>query len=241
MTCDLHTCEWGYDSLLYEESDKVRNISTCLVANQNLEVVNADGETINDVTIQASHDDTVLGFAIISSENVYSLPDKIAEKFPKLTDYQASETLVTFIASSHFKGLTELARLNLKGNKIESFGPNVFSDCKALEFIDLSHNQIKYLPTDLFSDLPNFGDLDVMYNELTELPKDLFIANPKFQYFCGCYNKLRIIEPAVFGHELAMKRVMLDDNVCINGKYDPSNMSDLARDLAANCTETHVV
>lgn len=241
ITCEFHSCEWGYDSPLYEESEKVRNLSTCLVENQNFEVVNAEGESINDVTIQATPDDTVFGFAIINSENVHFLPSKIAEKFPKLTDFQASDTLVTFIGSNHFKGLTELARLNLKGNKIESFGPDVFSDCKGLEFIDLSHNQIKYLPADLFHGLPNFGDLDVMYNELTEIPKDLFINNPKFQYFCGCYNKIKHIDPSVFGHPLVMKRVMLVDNACINGKYDPSNISNLVTDLAANCTGTHDV
>lgn len=240
MTCDLHVCEWGYNSHLYQESEKLRNISTCLVENQNFNISSVDNETIIDVTIQGSYDDTVLGFAMINNENDHFLPVDIAEKFPNLTDFQASDSLVTTIGNNHFKGLAELVRLNLKGNKIESFSDHAFSDCKKLEFIDLSFNKLKTLPADIFRDLPNLGDVDVMNNELVELPKDLFVDNPKFQYFCGCYNKIQFIDATVFDHSVVLKKVLLVDNVCVNGTYE-FNFLQLKEDLAANCTGTQAV
>ena len=73
-----------------------------------------------------------------------------------------------------FNGLENLARLDLRENRLTELPPSVFDGLENLRVLDLSHNGLTELPPSVFDGLENLRVLNLSLNGLTELPPSVF-------------------------------------------------------------------
>ncbi|XP_060567590.1 toll-like receptor 3 [Ruditapes philippinarum] len=78
-----------------------------------------------------------------------------------------SYSLVNYLQSGAFAGLTKLKTLNLQGNMIQLLDEYLFKDNLQLEVLDLSHNLLHYLQDEPFRFLPNLKMLNISFNKLS--------------------------------------------------------------------------
>lgn len=68
---------------------------------------------INSVgfTISSPKDEAIVALILEGNQNVVYLPEKVAEKFPNLSDYEASSTALTEVFKVNFQNLAQLESL----------------------------------------------------------------------------------------------------------------------------------
>lgn len=108
----------------------VGSVKTCFM--QTVTAITSPGFSITP------KDDTIEGLRIDGNKKIHFLPEKVAEKFPKLLAYFANRCSVTEISKSNFEVLVKLRILLLSFNQIEKIYSNTFEDLKSLEYIQLS-------------------------------------------------------------------------------------------------------
>ena len=92
------------------------------------------------------------------------------ETFKQLTSLEkldVSYSLVNYLQTGAFAGLTKLKVLNLQGNMIQLLDEYLLKDNRLLEVLDLSHNLLYYLQDEPFRFLPNLKMLNISFNKLT--------------------------------------------------------------------------
>lgn len=104
-----------------------QNLSTC----QMEKITKIDGM---DATI-AETNYSILGLSFYTNKKVFYLPVDVAERFPNLVAYDASECAIKKISKANFVGLEKLRSLALVENHIEKIYSNTFEDLVELEYL----------------------------------------------------------------------------------------------------------
>jgi Leucine-rich repeat (LRR) protein len=92
---------------------------------------------VPNVTISNKCEEFNSGFNFNYNKKIFYLPIDVAEKFPYLTVYGASDCSVKEISKLNFNGLKNLNILELSNNQIEKIDSDTFQDLVALEKLDL--------------------------------------------------------------------------------------------------------
>jgi hypothetical protein len=100
-------------------------MKTCLMKNST--TIDAVGATIS------ARDIRVLGLHFKDNKNIIFLPDKVAETYSNLSDFNAQNCSIEEITNRNFKGLSKLKFLILCVNQIEKILSDTFEDLIALE------------------------------------------------------------------------------------------------------------
>lgn len=109
----------------------------------------------NETTIDShgfeisSGDEAVEGLVFDNNQKIRFLPEKVAEKFPKLVIYWAQSCSLTEISKIHFENLGSLTQLLLQSNRIEKISSNTFEDLTSLFWLNLRKDIIFHIYCDL--------------------------------------------------------------------------------------------
>jgi Leucine rich repeat len=88
--------------------------------------------------ITATRNKSITGLSFTNNENIFFLPENVAEKFPNLLLYTAAKCSIKEVSCQNFKGLKYLKWLILQHNQIEKIKSNTFEDLQELDWIALS-------------------------------------------------------------------------------------------------------
>lgn len=80
-----------------------------------------------------------------------------------------------------FDGLSNLRKLDLRGNRITGLAPGVFSGLSELRELDLSYNRIAGLTPGMFGGVTNLRELDLNGNRIAALPPGAFKELPNLE------------------------------------------------------------
>ena len=136
-----------------------------------------------------------------------------------------------------FANLTNLEKLNIKGNfsihwsenvlknneKLKSIQlTNVFSfqftqtlltQNKDLKYVNFNHNQLESLPEHFFKNLSNIDKIILSSNQLTSLSRDLFVDQTMLSELDLGYNNLTELDDGLFKTTKNMKTLILTSNL----------------------------
>ena len=90
----------------------------------------------------------------------------------KLEYLYLQENKLKYLARGLFKGLNNLATLNLGENTIVLLESDLFNETRKLEYLSLQKNNLTSLPSGLFKGLLNLETLELMENQIISLNTD---------------------------------------------------------------------
>ncbi|GFU09129.1 hypothetical protein NPIL_302331 [Nephila pilipes] len=102
----------------------------------------------------------------------------IEQEFPSLTSLTSlsiSKAEISFIHPKVFRGLTNLRMLILQDNEISEMSRSMLPNpAKELYMIDLSGNRLSSFPPNMFINMPNLKELELNNNHFVTLDEDTF-------------------------------------------------------------------
>jgi Leucine-rich repeat (LRR) protein len=168
----------------------------------------------------------------------------IGEHFFNLEELVMDTNHLKFIKAEDFSNMTNLKRMNLGYNSLKIDNENVFEKLKNLEELKLHVCKLFKLPSKIFSHHRNLKTILLFGNYLTHLERSLFINNLNLEYVDLNKNKLKQID-VDFTNFPKIKKVNLENNICINEFYDVENpknstvssVQELQQIISRNCTK----
>lgn len=132
----------AFDRIEATESscEKVENLIGAYVSNQccflnEITVIDAMNVTINGI-----ENPNVDAIMFTDNKNIQFLPVNINKKFPNLVYYFASNAAIEKISALNFRGLSNLANVNLAANRIESVPDYCFEGLYSMMEISFGTN-----------------------------------------------------------------------------------------------------
>ena len=234
--------------------DKEKNFKTCFIIDQKI-----DGEGF---TVAGNPNPSIQAFSIKGNKKVEFLPENIAESLPGLIAYQVLTCSIRTVNGNHFKGLknlaylelpdneiesidgdsfkdlTKLEELNLYNNKIKTIDPNLLQSLKTLRNFQIAENQIEILDEKIFDKIKNVKEIALNRNKLSTIPANLLKNNLKLEKIWLDENKIQTISASMFDHLKNLYCVGLDNNDCVNGVYCQvlRSFDEMKNLLENNCT-----
>lgn len=98
----------------------------------------------------STRNETVKALSLGRSENIIYLPDNVAQSFPNLGSYGASDCSLKDIAKRNFNGLIKLKYLGLARNQIEKITTDTSEGLVTLEKLWLGKKKSTFLFSRLF-------------------------------------------------------------------------------------------
>lgn len=156
-----------------------------------------------------------------------------------LIDRPTSLTYLEFgfnrgLTKFHVNKLTNLNRLDMRYNGIDSISSTDFEGLSKLTFLDLGNNIIDTLADGAFSSLTNLEVFWFDQNRMDKLSADMFQNNSKLKTILLTANSIRFIEDGVFNHLSELEFLNLENNVCISKRFEiepPNNVTSILPDL----------
>lgn len=125
--------------------------------------------------INEQENEQVLRIYVVLNRAIRFLPISTHKIFPKLLRYVFKRCEIEIITRKNFKGLYNLEKIKLSGNKIEAIESRSFNDQIELKELDLSSNKLKYLNEDLLMNQKKLKIIDLSENQLITTSHKLFI------------------------------------------------------------------
>lgn len=147
------------------------------------------GKVINSVEFQ---------YCGLSDE--ISLNDIVQKFFVEKTSaltFRSFNFLHHTLRKDHFKGFSDITRLDLSGNGISYIPDNLFEDLVNVEWIDLSDNKIS-MAFDIFLTFLNLKGIDLSTNGLKSIHPHLFLDLKNLEFLNLMENDIRGIENITF-------------------------------------------
>lgn len=111
-------------------------------------------------------------------------------EFPLLYTYDLSYCGLTSIGNETFKGMNNLATVNVSGNSLVHIDPRTFINLHYLTVLDLSSNLLHVLHSKIFLANKELTKLNLARNFFKHLPAVLFLPTPKLQWLDLSYCRL---------------------------------------------------
>ncbi|CRK94408.1 CLUMA_CG007915, isoform A [Clunio marinus] len=135
---------------------------------------------------------------INKNKNVQYLPDNTSAVFPNLKRYDAEECSILEVHYFNFIGLSNLEKLDLSGNLIETLEDDVFKDLTSLGTLELSNNKIENINERSFNGLKRLKFLYLAGNKLNKLNNDTFGQLSSLTHLRLMRNSIKQIEQNSF-------------------------------------------
>ena len=144
-----------------------------------------------------------------------------------LQNLQADFCQIETIELRAFNGLTNLAYLSMRGNKISEIKPGTFEKMNSLRYLNLDRNRIEHLDVDVFSGLFSLEIVFLAKNKLQRLHPDTFVGLLKFQsLFLSNNSFLQIPSDSYFINSLSLKH--LDISGCNVGSVSNETFANVS-------------
>ncbi|XP_037025220.1 toll-like receptor 3 isoform X5 [Bradysia coprophila] len=129
-----------------------------------------------------------------SSGTTRNIPQIICATFPNIDTLEIYGAQLTEINDNALSGCSQITRLYLSTNSINSISENAFANLRAVEFIDLGDNSLTELPENVFENQRNLTGLSLNQNSFNDLPTDIFRPLENLQDLYLGYNNLVAID-----------------------------------------------
>ena len=160
---------------------------------------------------QSNKNDADVKVIYIHETNTKYMPESLGTLF-NLTYFGCVNSQLVEINAEMFEGMDNLEGLYLYRNKLTSVSLNAFMKLTKLKYISLSYNQIEELPNGLFKDNVNLETIGLSG------------------------NKLKFIGSTLFDGLTKLNDVWLQNNVCINKRYEGSTtITQMRKDIKSKC------
>lgn len=140
------------------------------------------------------------------------LPINIADLYPNVENIYADNCSIVKIWKKNFRNLSNLKKLYLSGNKIDTINGDTFDDLLSLEKLDLLQNSIHSLDEKTFKRLIKLKILILSDNKLTELPSKIFQNNFELRELYLSKNQLVSLPLKIFISLVKLEQIWLDGN-----------------------------
>jgi Leucine-rich repeat (LRR) protein len=155
--------------------------------------------------------------------------------FPNINQLYIFSCKVARISRSDFEYFKELLAVSFNNNRLIKVKSDVFADLKVLVSIELSHNELVKLPDEIFYENTELRRVYLSENNLISISSSLFSKNSKLEVVSLYSNNLLTIAP--FDTRLQIKRIDLENNLCIDLEIKSSNeLEMLNSELEKNCS-----
>jgi hypothetical protein len=118
-----------------------------------------------------------------------------------------------------FVGLSQLLRLDLSSNSIESLDETSFSGLNEIQVIDAEKNQISELPANIFASLKTLKQVVLSNNILTALYGRLFANNPNMGIVDFMRNKINAIDRTFLDGLYQLQYANMKQNECVDDEW----------------------
>lgn len=223
--------------------------------------------TINEHESILSHDfeidseklPYVKALNIKPNSRIRFLPVFVANTFPNLIAYGASNCSLTEISDESFKYLYKLQFILLQNHRISIITSNAFANLKRLKYLYLGGNSIQYIEDNHFKSLKSLQVLKLTNNNLGGIEEGSFSAlvelrnvslalnrlkrlsgfhfqnNKKLENIWLQDNLLQVIDSTTFDEKPNLRLVSLKGNTCFSGSYKGSNYDLFTKILGEKC------
>ncbi|XP_073959644.1 uncharacterized protein [Choristoneura fumiferana] len=135
--------------------------------------------------------------------------------YPNLKDIELSNINVTNITALTFDSFTNLELLTMETISIlgKNLPPNLFRNCRRLNYVDFKDNNMRDTPADLLQGL-NLTTLFLHNCNLKEVPS-FFTSQmlPHMDYFLLDYNEISEMDPTTFANAVNLTTLSLSYNL----------------------------
>lgn len=166
------------------------------------------------------------------------LPNRFAEFFPNLLEFEARETPLKAIKRSNFVRMSKLIVLNIDGTEITSISDDTFIDLISLEELTIRKSFLTIFSNLIFSPLKSLRSFDGKHNKVSCLDEDLFSENSKLESINLTGNDLKDIR-VNFRNVPNIEEIFLFNCGCINAYFLKSSafftLSDFHKLIQKRC------
>lgn len=122
-----------------------------------------------------------------------------------------SSNSLKILSTSAFE-ISNLKKLDLSSNLLETLADGVFVGCPNLEILNVSFNQISSLPKETFNSLPKLQILDLSHNNLTNLEENLLDKLRQLTCLKLDNNSITELKSFVFFRNRNLQKINLSHN-----------------------------
>lgn len=169
-----------------------------LAGPENTFYTHIDPETIDTVTFVES--------------DLQILPSPVFSAFPFVQTFVAINASINAFNYHAFGHASELKRLNVSFNEVQTLVKSSFEGARKLEAINMTNNRMQSIGQGTFNYLTYLKYLDLSYNLLQSLPKKIFDLNFQLIEVELSHNRLYHIEPTIFYTNPNLHNLYLDGN-----------------------------
>jgi hypothetical protein len=161
-------------------------------------------------------DDDVIAVEF-SGQKTYFLVKNLLDFFPNMLELYVFRSDLKHLSRSDFKSYENLTAVSLSRNHLSTLPYDTFEDLTNMEYFSLSFNQLTAIPN--LKTMSKLKELYLFENSIESFLKDDIVGNPDLEVIWLYHNKLRTIDPRIFGHLPSLREVDFTNNNCIDRKY----------------------
>ncbi|XP_037025156.1 leucine-rich repeat-containing protein 15-like isoform X4 [Bradysia coprophila] len=171
--------------------------------------------------------DADVSLIAVDSGTTRNVPQIICATFPNIISFSMSGVQLTAINDDAFSGCSQIRRLYLYSNRINSISENAFVNLREVNYIGLDTNILTTLPENVFKNQRNLTDLSLSWNSLSELPTGIFRPLENLEYLSVGHNNIS-----------AVNREWFSTNSKLVFLYLPGNRINLTSDNFAHLQQS---
>ena len=160
-------------------------------------------DRLSDVSDCASvtHEDlTRITIVSLWGDGVASLREGDFDGLSNLRKLYLAQNLIETLPDDIFESLSSLQELYLDSNQLRVLPARLFDGLFRLQKLDLAFNHLNALPKGTFDDLSNLQELNLAYNQLSTLPVGVFDPLDSLTELDLSHNQLSALPDAAFDH-----------------------------------------
>lgn len=157
-------------------------------------------------------DPETIDTVVFIESDLQILPSSVFAAFPFVETCIAENASINAFNYHAFGHASELKRLNVNHNEVQTLVKSSFEGARKLEMINITHNGMQSIGQGTFNFLPYLKFLDLSHNLLQSLPKKIFDTNSQLIEVRLSHNRLSYIEPTIFYKNPNLHYLYLDGN-----------------------------
>jgi Leucine-rich repeat (LRR) protein len=147
----------------------------------------------------------------LRSSQLRGVPGNIGV-FSNLRRLALNDNLLESLPPGTFDRLDQLVELDLSGNQLETLSSNAFRGLIHLEGLYLANNRLKRLSPGVFEGVSQLQRLYLTHNRLKTLSPQIFHGLDNLRWLCLAHNRIRALSPGAFGKLPALRGLALQNN-----------------------------
>ena len=141
-----------------------------------------------------------------------TIPEGLFEELTSLTALHIHRKGITRLRAGSFAGLSQLAYLNLGGNRIQTIDKGAFDGLNRLTALHLDHNRLSEVKKHYFEALHSLLRLDLDSNHIRHIEGGSFVGNPDLASLSLVRNRLSRLDKKVFTGLRKLAAITLNGN-----------------------------